>query len=301
MFTQVSFIAPLRTKIFRLTGLFFTALFLAAAFSACQSEPPPPPPPPAVKFSSQSWTDTVELNIEGLVPKPKMVISLALVDVPEAPDSPDAELRHNLRQFLRQKIYGGKEPGDYARGIIEEHRAQYTAQAKTLMESQDMPAASMNWEYTETVAAETVPHASKGRVFSRIREYYLGGAHGMREKAYVVANEAGAEQLFLDYFIQPGKDQAALDSLAAAELRRRKGLGENDPLTSGGYLADTVKTPGDNFFFNAEGIGFHWDPYAIAPYSEGAVEVVVPYSRLQDLLTAKGSELLFGPPPATEQ
>lgn len=283
MFMRLFLTKPMRVKLGCCSGLVLSALLFA-----CASEPPPAaPPPPVLKFDSRSFSDKVEINIEGLESKPHMEISLSLVDVPDAPKSPDAELRRNLRRFLREQFYEGKEPADYAQGIIQDYRIRYDAEKEALLENPDLPTAAMNWTYTETIAAEPLPQGLKGKIFHRTTYKFDGGAHGLEEQRYFVTDEAGAQQLSLDYFIQQGKEEA-LNSLVSAELRRRKGIGANDPLSAGGYSEDTVTVPADNFSFNDEGIAFYWNPYEIAPYSEGGITVTVPYSGLQGLLTDKG-------------
>lgn len=273
MFTRLFLTKTMRVKIGYRAGLVLSALL-----SACASEPPPAaPPPPVLKFDSRSFSDKVEINIEGLESKPQMEISLSLVDVPDAPKSPDAELRRNLRRFLREQFYEGKEPADYAQGIIQDYRIRYDAEKEALLENPDLPTAPMNWTYTETITAEPLPQGLKGKIFRRTRYSFDGGAHGLEEQQYFVTDEAGAQPLSLDYFIQQGKEEA-LNSLVSAELRGR-GIGG---------LKDTVTVPAANFTFNDEGIAFYWNPYEIAPYSEGGITVMVPYGGLQALLTAPG-------------
>jgi hypothetical protein len=74
-------------------------------------------------------------------------------------------------------------------------------------------------------------------------------------------------------------------------LRDYSKLSPGEPLSAGYYFDNSVEVPA-NFFLGPEGVGFHWDPYEIAPYAVGPVEVVVPYNQLQGLLTPKGISLL---------
>jgi hypothetical protein len=77
-------------------------------------------------------------------------------------------------------------------------------------------------------------------------------------------------------------------------LRDQAGLKQGEPLQTGGFFEDTVTAP-DNFFLAEPGLGFHWDPYEIAPYAAGPVEVIIPYNRIGSLLSSRGAVLIGRP------
>lgn len=267
-------------------------LVLMAALTACQSKPPPqpasPPQPLPLKFQARSYDDGAKFSLEGTDINLSLTMALNLVDVPEAPGAPNADEWTNMRRFLRQNLYDGQEPADYAKGVIDSYKVKYGAETQKVKEKPDLASPSMNWEYTETIETATLPGSIT--VISRTCYEFLGGAHGKTTKNYFVAGGTSPEPLKLDYFIQDGTNSAPLNALVMAELRNRKGLAGSAPLTEGGYLVDTVTTS-ENFFVTTSGIGFHWDQYEIAPYSEGPIEITVPYSALGDILTPQGREL----------
>ncbi|MDR0553859.1 MAG: RsiV family protein [Treponema sp.] len=286
-------------KSYRYRGLLSAAalILVIGLNAACTSEPPPAAsPPPPLKFSSQTYKEVVELNIEGIDAKPQMAISLELIDLPEVPESSNAELRRTVRQFLRRNLYGGKEPGDYAKAIIDDLRTNYLKQTEIVKENPNLAlAASMNWEYLEKVEVETLPEGAQNWVFSQSLYQIAGGAHGSSSKRYFVAGETGTDPLKVENFIQGGVESTALNALLTQALRRAKGLSDNTPLSQGGFFEDKVETP-ENFFISPDGIGFHWDPIQIAPYSEGQIEAVIPYAELADILTDQGRSLVAEPP-----
>jgi hypothetical protein len=167
--------------------------------------------------------------------------------------------------------------------------ARYVEAGETAAAYPDMPENALNWVYTETVTGHPrgfAPGFGEFLVVSRSRDYYLGGAHGMTEKRYLVIDPARTEALTLDRIIPPQRREALGERIEAA-LRRRSVEGgivpettdPAGPLTRWGYFEDTLEIP-DNFFLTPEGIGFHWDPYEIAPYYRGPLEIIIPYEEI---------------------
>jgi hypothetical protein len=62
------------------------------------------------------------------------------------------------------------------------------------------------------------------------------------------------------------------------------------PLTEQGFFENSVDKLED-FFLTPQGLGFQWDPYEIAPYTMGIIELVIPYDELTGMLTDLGLAL----------
>ena len=103
----------------------------------------------------------------------------------------------------------------------------------------------------------------------------------MRETQYLVIDTVRARRLTLDDVINPGA-RSDLQRRLEAALRARAEGGTGTPLSQSGYFEDFAPPP-ENFTFSPKGITFHWDPYEIAPYSEGPIEVTLPYKELGDI------------------
>jgi hypothetical protein len=65
------------------------------------------------------------------------------------------------------------------------------------------------------------------------------------------------------------------------------------PLSEGGFFEDSVDRLED-FFVSPQGLGFQWDPYEIAPYSTGIIEIIFPYDQIRGLFTELGIVLTNG-------
>ncbi|MDR2021291.1 MAG: DUF3298 and DUF4163 domain-containing protein [Treponema sp.] len=209
---------------------------------------------------------------------PRLKISLSLLDT--APSSAES-----LRNLLWNTLYDGVSPEEYGNLLGAHYEAQYAGAAADLNAS-ERPPEIMNWEYTETTKIET--RTPQFLVISRNRDYYLGGAHGMQEKTYFVLSPAEPAQLKLEDLV---RSRAELQPLLEEALRAQTGLKPGEPLRGGGFFEDTVTAP-DNFFLSEEGLGFHWDPYEIAPYAAGPVEATIPYDRARPFLSSRGAALI---------
>jgi hypothetical protein len=198
-----------------------------------------------------------------------------------------------LGQLIQELLYSGLSPQEYTQRLTDLYTDQYLALLSLpvpLDEYDGPPSESLNWEYTETLEASSP--GSQVLVLSRNLEFYLGGAHGMREKRYfVIFQDADTVQhLTLEDLIEPGA-WPQLERLMLEALREKANLDTGAPLSQGGFFEDRVVVP-DNFFLTPQGLGFHWDPYAIAPYVMGPIEVVLPYKEIQDLLKS-GTPIRF--------
>jgi hypothetical protein len=147
----------------------------------------------------------------------------------------------------------------------------FSALAETLKESPDMQAEMLARHYNETVTASDYEYYV---IIKRTVDYYDGGAHGMYGTHYSVFDRKAARFVTL----ADVADKAKLSDLSQAaenELRKKFELREDEHLTDAGFFKDNLELT-ENFFLNEDGIGFHWNPYELAPYVFGEIEVVVP-------------------------
>jgi hypothetical protein len=205
---------------------------------------------------------------------PRLEVALLLLDPQE-------------NESLGALLYGGGSPREYADRVITEYKAMYLDLLSRAEDAPELPSAIMNWTYQEIHGVRTYSHV---QVIDRLKEYYTGGAHGMREKDYFVLDLTRQEQLRLrDLF--PEESDGALKARLEDALRVYSGLESGAPLSTGYFFNDSVELP-ENFFLSPSGIGFHWDPYEIAPYAVGPVEVTIPYGDIRNLCTVRGKLLI---------
>jgi hypothetical protein len=126
--------------------------------------------------------------------------------------------------------------------------------------------------YNESITAADYDHYV---VIKRTVDYYDGGAHGLYGTDYRVFDRNAARFVTLSDIVGESK-LPALQQAVMAELRKKFELSEDEQLTDAGFFKDELELT-ENFFLSENGIGFHWNPYDLAPYVFGEIEVIVPW------------------------
>jgi hypothetical protein len=276
-----------KTKIKKNPSMAFLSLLGMVILGSCQSAPEATTRKnrltqgayEPVVYETVVKAESIPLNPMLGDDSPRMLIIVTLQNVPET---------GRLGMLIRDLLYDGLDAEKYGERVIGNYRAQYLDSAKDTRLDSDKPMETWNWEYNETIEGSTLSleRDSTGKtgyfIVSRSREYYLGGAHGMREKKYFIIDTESVKALSLEDLIQEDAG-IELRRMVESELRRRFEIPSGTPLSEGGLFTDLSELT-ENCFLTTEGLGFHWDPYEIAPYSFGPVEVIIPFDELEDIL-----------------
>jgi hypothetical protein len=268
-----------------INGPLFVFLILFPGFmilSGCQSNPPSVSAPQGAD-RAEIFAYTVERTVPLYVDDPanKMRLFLRIPDVAREEGDP-------LKGLLWDLFYEGRRPEEYAGEILGVFRQQYEGVKEAVERNPDYPMGSLSWYYTEDFQIPLVNPALI--VLRRTIEFYTGGAHGMNTCRWYVIDRVRTERLRLDSLFK-AESRMGLERALAAALRVKAGIGTEEKLTGAGYFEDSPGIP-DNFFLSPQGVGFHWDPYEIAPYSFGPIEVVLPYGEIRPFLNPRGLELI---------
>lgn len=117
---------------------------------------------------------------------------------------------------------------------------------------------------------------------------YMGGAHGYGYDTYVNYSIGLNKILSLEDILKPGFE-APLNKLVRENLRWQ--------FNADLLLVDISDVEYSNIFkVTPDGITFYYPPYAIAPYSEGEVEIAISLSDLENerLLNREIKDQVFG-------
>jgi hypothetical protein len=252
------------------------ALFILLIGSACKSSSSQKGEEVKQAFQLRKMALSILLYPEQISGSPRMSFNLILLDIS------GNEAREN---FFRDLLYEGRNSGEYRDVLIEGYRADYLKMKDLHNENTDMP--SMNWEYREQMDFKIF--SDRWIIISRDKEYYTGGAHGMSLKTFYTVDLEELKALsWEDLFTAP--ESPEFYSLILEALRERSGLGKSVPLSSGIYFTDKPEIS-PAFFPGPGGLTFHWNPYDITPYSEGHIETLVPWEKLEPLLSEYGREI----------
>jgi hypothetical protein len=225
----------------------------------------------------------------GILPEKvqALTINLDLIDLSgteQAAGEPAA-----LQELFQKTFYRNQSPQDYARGQVRDLTDEYRAMGEEAQSysRQRAESAALNWSFEERF--ETSVNSPRLLVISRTRSNYAGGAHPNHDKTYFVVDPEVAMLVRLSDIIRT-EARPMLKVLMNRHLRIDKKLGLNDSLQRAGFFEDEAELT-DNYFLSPQGLGFHWDPYEIAPYAEGFVEAVVPYGEIENYLSPEGQRL----------
>jgi hypothetical protein len=270
----------MKTRILQKTVEMFLISLVALFPGACKSSGPAIGGNAGLGKGAGDYITVVKTRTVHLYPdtpdsSPTLEIALSLLESPED------------KGFIMNTLYEGLDLDAYARKRLFGYDKMYAEMRNVAERIPDMSVAALNWYYNEAFVVSA--RNAKLVIISREWEYYTGGAHGMRNKDYYVFSLENKRRLALNDILQENA-KPALENLVEAALRKRMEIPEWIPLTEQGFFENYVDKLED-FFLTPQGLGFQWDPYQIAPYSMGIIELVRPYGELPGMLTDLGLAL----------
>jgi hypothetical protein len=234
-------------------------------------------PQGSYRFSVQSFTDSVKA-LQNKKESPQAQISYTFV-VPQQNDWLDTQVKSVLHLDSTESFKAG----------FTKAKEQYFEQYKKELPSPDdttgMPLAVYN--YTE-MQQLYVRFNQKGFVVLENFFYsFTGGAHGMHGSTFYCYDVANKKQLQLSDITTA--DSATLQPLVEKYFRKQYRIKEP---SLKGVLFDRHISANNNFYFNRNGIGFVYNPYEVASYAQGQVNVFVPFSELKLFLNPEFAKRL---------
>jgi len=247
-------------------------LFLALFLASCATTPEAGDP------ESFSFLERKELIPAAGAKENKAEMSFSLIDVSRS---------GALQKLVRNTLYGGKSAEEYLQRIAKKWEKEY---GEFVREGNPF---GVDWYYEE------VHNLLPARPFAIIKKtgsFYQGGAHPFPyEKSFLLDLSAPVKRLGLkDVFTVEGLEK--LSVLIDRALRRYsqtatgKIIPAGIPLSRGIYYKDEAPPPED-FYPDVNGLNFRWNPYEIAPYAAGFIEISIQWDELTELLTPKGKEM----------
>lgn len=116
---------------------------------------------------------------------------------------------------------------------------------------------------------------------------YTGGAHGAHQTFYYNI-DLRTGKLITEGDLYKGDYKEVLISLIKAELDERN-KDEDRRIT---ILEPEAVVPNGNFYLDDKGVVYVYNEYDIAPYSDGLIEVTIPYEKIEALITPQYQELI---------
>jgi len=233
------------------------------------------------QYNQWHYAYTILLDPINPSDSPQLDIALSLLDTVYPADQ---------AEYLNELLYSTDSLDAYKDQIIEEQRKQYRG---SLTDTAAWPtrkdSASYNWRYAETV--NIICSGQRGIVIERDYDIYSGGAHGLNTKRYYVIDMDEYKQLRTSDFFANFQGDKRLRDIIYFELGKYSGLESGQKLSQGIFFSDEPEMS-FNFYITNEGLGLHWDPYQIAPYTHGNIDIILPWQVIRPMMLNEGIELL---------
>lgn len=139
-----------------------------------------------------------------------------------------------------------------------------------------------HWELERNMEAV---YAHDGLVTLSLSENgYTGGAHPFNGQRYFVLDMQSGKQLTLNDLLSPGYE-GTLNTAGERAFRATRELSPDASLEAEGFWFDndTFKV-NTNFGVLADGLGFVFNAYEVAPYAMGPTEFTIPYEDIRALI-----------------
>ena len=232
-------------------------------------------PEGAYRFTAMYFADSVT-GFESKPNGPMGNISEFFI-IPEGNDATAQWLQTQLKKILYLDSAG--KGLDIEEAVKKGNDAYLTAYKNDIkaMENEEFMA-TLNYESMQEVS---VRYNERGYVILESLSYdYSGGAHGNHGSALYCLDAVNKRQLTLRDVITADSNQ--LRPLLEKNFRTQAHLTTSQPLTE--YLFENRLMPNDNFYFSDKGIGFLYNPYEIAAYALGQINVFIPYTELKQYI-----------------
>ena len=242
------------------------------------------------QFTHRHYTYSVLLDPEKLNGSPQLELALSLLQM---------EYPADQAGYLQQVLYAGASPDAYKDKIVQQHRKIYREKASGTDKNS-------NWRYSETVDVKryqdegmvlqrpkelkTDPPRSEGIVIERNISSFADGK-AFKIKRYLILDMDEFKQLKIDDFFAAFSEERKLRDIVYEELRKFSKLERGKALSEGIFFSDEPEMS-FNFFITDNGFGLHWDPDQIAPFSQGEIQVILPWQIIRPIMLFTGIELL---------
>ncbi|MGM9479036.1 DUF3298 domain-containing protein [Pedobacter sp. GSP4] len=117
-------------------------------------------------------------------------------------------------------------------------------------------------------------------VIDFLADAYTGGAHGNYGSTMYCLDVKNKKQLLLSDIVKI--DTNSLAKILERNLRKDYNIKAKDALST--VLFDNFIKPNKNFYFNANGLAFMYNPYEVASYAQGQIVVFIPFAELKTFL-----------------
>jgi hypothetical protein len=174
---------------------------------------------------------------------------------------------------------------DHFDSFVESYEEVYSDEAAADdLKYMDESPAMYSWD--EVVKVTVLLNESNLLCIQQEMYQYTGGAHGNYGYGFSTFDLNTGEQLSMDNLFKPDF-RPELTALAEQQLRKKYNLTPAASLGEAGFFVESLEL-NDNFYINHGGIGFVYNPYEIASYADGAIDIFLSWEEVQALINTRG-------------
>lgn len=231
----------------------------------------------SIRFEGFAKNDSVKLSTNPNSPSGNVTVAYL------EPNSVDPTIDANKVSLLLLPFYFGEKTKaqDIRSGAAQEVADFYTDYQNTAkgIDVNDL-GASFNWE---SLSETKVVHNDNFLLSLQVSRYqFTGGAHGFSSTELRVLDLKNGVRIKLSDIFQANY-KTLLSKIIEQKVRAYFKIADNESLEEGGMLVSNIE-PTENFYLTDKGIGFIYNPYEIAAYSYGTVEIYMIYDELEKIL-----------------
>lgn len=156
-----------------------------------------------------------------------------------------------------------------------------TAHKEGIIDSSEVDGIGLSFNYHYDKSMQVYYNSDQLLTLGFTDYTYTGGAHGMYGTTVKSYDLAQQKTLQLSDVLTNGYEEALSEVLAAA-VRTKYRLTKNEPLSA--ILFDDTIAPNDNFGLTDKGIFFVYQPYEVAAYAVGEIELYVAFEKISEYL-----------------
>ncbi len=148
--------------------------------------------------------------------------------------------------------------------------------------AEEMPGYNLPWQYKSDFEV----YLNQNGLFAAqlINYSFTGGAHPTSFLYYYTFDKENGKLLTLRDLIEPKRYDQLL-RMAEAELRDSRGVDSTQTLEDAGFwFEDSRFALNDNYKYTTRGLEIVFNPYEVAPFSEGEIVLMFPYSAIEPMV-----------------
>lgn len=186
----------------------------------------------------------------------------------------------SVKQIVTHSFFGSNFYESNPDSMLTHFETEYFTNYKEQNEDWHSRGASFSWQ--KSVNMSVVFNSNYLVCLEYLKYAYSGGAHGMTNIAYDIINlNNGSLLAYSDIFKENTTD--SLTAILTQKLRKDYKIPNDVPLKKAGFFVDEI-SPNHNIYINGNGIGFLYNSYEIAPYSNGQTNIFLEFDTIVGLL-----------------